>query len=170
MDLDIVRIYVSVPQEAALWANRGIPAVLTARNCRTGIPGYHDEDHHRPRPFDQDLACGNRSTQSRPSPETRAVYVTAKLVLEEHVQALALLPAALVSDKTGKAVFVVEGGTAKRVAVKTGLDDGMSVEITEGLQENMEVIIISKTGLTDGQAVQASPYNLPAGKPASQKL
>ena len=108
-----------------------------------------------------------------PNPDHRlrpGMFVTAKLVLEEHVQALALLPAALVSDKTGKAVFVVEGGTAKRVAVKTGLDDGMWVEVTEGLQENMEVIVVGKTGLTDGQAVQASPYNLPAGKPASQKL
>jgi hypothetical protein len=34
----------------------------------------------------------------------------------------------------------------------------------------MEVIVVGKTGLTDGQAVQASPYNLPAGQPASQKL
>jgi len=44
------------------------------------------------------------------------------------------------------------------------------VEVIEGLQENMEVIVVGKTGLTDGQAVHASPYNLPTGQPASQKL
>ena len=67
-------------------------------------------------------------------------------------------------------MFVVEGGTVKRVAVKTGLDDGVWVEVIEGLQENMEVVVVGNTGLTDGQAVHATPYNLPAGKPASQKL
>ena len=35
MDLDTIRIYVSVPQEAALWANQGVPAILTARE----LPG-----------------------------------------------------------------------------------------------------------------------------------
>jgi len=44
------------------------------------------------------------------------------------------------------------------------------VEITEGLQEETDGVVVGKTGLTDGQAVQASPYNLPTGKPASQKL
>ena len=170
MDLDIVRIYVSVPQEAALWANRGIPAVLTARE----LPGQEFRGT-----VTRTTTVLDPSTRTLlveidlPNPDHRlrpGMFVTAKLVLEEHLQALALLPAALVSDKTGKAVFVVEGGTAKRVAVKTGLDDGMWVEVTEGLQENMEVIVVGKTGLTDGQAVQASPYNLPAGKPASQKL
>jgi hypothetical protein len=34
----------------------------------------------------------------------------------------------------------------------------------------MDVVVVGKSGLTDGQAVQASSYNLPAGKPASQKL
>jgi hypothetical protein len=83
---------------------------------------------------------------------------------------LALLPAALVSDNSGTSVFVVTGGTAKLVAVKTGLDDGTWVEVIEGLQENMEVVVVGKTGLTDGQSVRASPYSLPTGKPANQKM
>ncbi len=170
MDLDTVRIYVSVPQEAALWANQGVPAVLTARE----LPG-------------QEIRGAITRTTSALDPSTRTLlveidlpnpnhrlrpgmFVTATLILEEHPQALALLPAALVSDKTGESVFVVEGGTAKRVAVKTGLDDGAWVEVLEGLQENMEVVVVGKTGLTDGQAVHASAYNLPTGKPASQKL
>lgn len=170
MDLDTIRIYVSVPQETALWANQGIPAVLTARE----LPGQ------------EFLGAITRTTTALdpstrtllveidlPNPNHRlrpGMFVTAKLILEEHPQALALPPAALVSDKTGKSVFVVEGGTAKRVAVKTGLDDGAWVEVIEGLQENMEVIVVGKTGLTEGQAVHASPYNLPTGQPASQKL
>jgi len=170
MDLDTVRIYVSVPQETALWANPGVPAVLTAREL----------------PDQEFLGTITRTTTAidpstrtllveidLPNPNHRlrpGMFVTAMLILEKHPQALALLPAALVSDNTGQSVFVVEGGTAKQVAVKTGLDDGAWVEVIEGLQENMEVIVVGKTGLTDGQAVHASPYNLPTGKPASQKL
>jgi membrane fusion protein, multidrug efflux system len=170
MDLDTVRIYVSVPQEAALWANQGIPAVLTARE----LPGQEFRGT-----VTRTTTALDPSTRTLlveidlPNPDHRlrpGMFITATLILEEHPQALALLPAALVSDKTGKSVFVVENGTAKRVAVKTGLDDGMWVEITEGLRENMEVIVVGKTGLTDGQAVQASPYSLPVGQPASQKL
>lgn len=170
MDLDTVRIYVSVPQETALWANRGVPAVLTARE----LPGQEFRGT-----ITRTTTALDPSTRTLlveidlPNPNHRlrpGMFVTATLILEAHPQALALLPAALVSDKSGKSVFVVEGGTAKRVAVKTGLDDGAWVEVIEGLQENMEVIVVGKTGLTDGQAVQASPYNLPTGKPASQKL
>lgn len=170
MDLDTVRIYVSVPQEAALWANRGVPAVLTARE----LPGQEFRGS-----ITRTTTVLDPSTRTLlveidlPNPNHRlrpGMFVAATLMLEEHPQALALLPAALVSDKTGTSVFVVEGGTAKLVAVKTGLDDGAWVEVLEGLQENMEVVVVGKTGLTDGQAVHASPYNLPTGKPASQKL
>jgi RND family efflux transporter MFP subunit len=170
MDLDTVRIYVSVPQEAALWANPGVPAILTARE----LPG-------------QEIQGAITRTTNALDPSTRTLlveidlpnpthrlrpgmFVMATLILEEHPKALALLPAALVSDNTGTSVFVVDGGTAKLIPVKTGLDDGTWVEVTEGLQENMEVVVVGKTGLTDGQAVRASPYSLPTGKPANQKM
>lgn len=170
MDLDTVRIYVSVPQEAALWANQGVPAILTARELpgqefRGAITRTTTALDPSTRTLLVEIDLPNPNHRLRPG-----MFVTATLMLEEHPQALALLPAALVSDKTGISVFVVEGGTAKRVAVKTGLDDGAWVEVIEGLQENMEVVVVGKTGLTDGQAVHASPYNLPTGKPASQKL
>jgi RND family efflux transporter MFP subunit len=170
MDLDTVRIYVSVPQEAALWANQGVPAILTARELpdqefRGAITRTTSALDPSTRTLLVEIDLPNPTHRLRPG-----MFVTATLILEEHPQALALLPAALVSGNTGTSVFVVEGGKAKLVAVKTGLDDGAWVEVIEGLQVNMEVIVVGKTGLTDGQAVQASPYNLPTGQPAKQKL
>jgi len=170
MDLDTVRIYVSVPQEAALWANQGIPAILTARELpgqefRGAITRTTTAIDPSTRTLLVEIDLPNSDHRLRPG-----MFVTATLILEEHPQALALLPAALVSDNTGTSVFVVEGSRAKLVAVKTGLDDGMWVEAIEGLQENMEVVVVGKTGLTDGQAVRASPYSLPTGKPANQKM
>ena len=170
MDLDTVRIYVSVPQEAALWANQGVSAILTARELpgqefRGAITRTTSALDPSTRTLLVEIDLPNPTHRLRPG-----MFVMATLILEEHPQALALLPAALVSDNTGTSVFVVEGSTAKQVAVKTGLDDGAWVEVIEGLQENMEVIVVGKSGLTDGQAVHASPYNLPTGKPANQKM
>lgn len=170
MDLDTVRVYVSVPQEAALWANPGVPAILTARELpgqeiRGAITRTTNALDPSTRTLLVEIDLPNPTHRLRPG-----MFVTATLILEEHPKALALLPAALVSDYTGTSVFVVEGGTVKLVAVKTGLDDGTWVEVTEGLRENMEVVVVGKTGLTDGQAVRASPYSLPTGKPANQKM
>jgi membrane fusion protein, multidrug efflux system len=170
MDLNTVRIYVSVPQEAALWANQGVPAVLTARELpgqefRGAITRTTTALDPSTRTLLVEIDLPNQDHRLRPG-----MFVTATLLLEEHPQALTLPPAALVSDKTGISVFIVERGKAKQVMVKTGLDDGARVEIIEGLEENMEVVVVGKTGLTDGQAVDATPYSLPTGKPASQKL
>lgn len=170
MDLNTVRIYVSVPQEAALHAQDGIAAVLTARE----LPGeeFHGTITRTTKVLDPstrtllvEIDLPNQDHRLRPG-----MFVTVTLTLAEHHQALALPPAALVSGKEGKSVFIVEDGTAKQIPVKTGLDDGVWIEITEGLDEDMEVVVVGKSGLTPGQLVQASPASLPAGKPASQKL
>ena len=99
------------------------------------------------------------------------MFVSATLYLRQHTNALAVPPAAIVtggSDK-GKSVFVVEQGKARLVPIKTDLDDGLWVEVVEGLAGNEDIVVVGKTGLTDGQAVKASAYNLPTGKPSSQK-
>lgn len=170
MDLDPVRVYVSIPQEAALQAHDGGPALLSARELpgqeiRGSITRTTKVLDPATRTLLVEIDLPNEGHRLRPG-----MFVTVKLILEEHPQVLALPPAALVSGQNGKSVFIVEEGKARQVPVKTGLDDGVWVEITDGLQESMEVVVVGRSGLTDGQAVQTSSYNLPAGKPASQKL
>ncbi|HZC67435.1 MAG TPA: hypothetical protein VE201_02340, partial [Nitrospirales bacterium] len=65
--------------------------------------------------------------------------------------------------------FVVDQGVARKVPVKTDIDDGAWVEITSGLTGSEDVVVVGKAHLTDGTPAKASPYNLPAGKPSSQK-
>lgn len=170
MDLDTVRVYVSVPQEDALWAKEGVRAQLTVRE----LPGQEFRGT-----VTRTTTALDPSTRTLlveidlPNPGHRlrpGMFVTVTLILQEHPQALALLPAALVSQKTGTSVFVVEDGKIRQVTVKTGLDDGTWVEVIEGLRDNMEVVVVGKSGLTEGQAVQTSPYNLPSGRPSSQQL
>ncbi|HET8580121.1 MAG TPA: hypothetical protein VFL31_03905, partial [Nitrospiraceae bacterium] len=95
----------------------------------------------------------------------------ATLYLRQHPNALAIPPAAMVTGGTGKgkSVFVVEQDKARQVSIKTDIDDGIWVEVVDGLKGNEDIVVVGKASLTDGQTVQASPYNLPAGKPSSQK-
>ncbi len=170
MDVDTLRVYVSVPQEAALQAKQGIPAIITCRELpgrefRAAITRTTNALDSATRTLLVEIDLPNRDHQLQPG-----MFVTTTLILKEHPQVLALPPAALVTGANSKSVFIAEGGRAKRVPIKTGLDDGVWIEITEGLQEGMDVVVVGKSGLTDGQAIQASPSTLPAGKPASQKL
>ena len=91
------------------------------------------------------------------------------LDLRSHQGALVVPPAALVSEGTLKAVFIVENGVVRKVPIKTDIDDGVWVEVTSGLSGDEEVVVVGKSRVRDGAKVNASPSNLPAGKPASQK-
>ncbi len=170
MDLEKVRVYVSVPQEASLQAKQGVPAIITSRDLpgqelRATITRTTNALDPATRSLLVEIDLPNQDHQLQPG-----MFVTTTLILKEHPQVLAVPPAALVTSANGKSVFIVEEGRAKQVEVKTGLDDGVWIEITEGLQEGMDVVVVGKSGLTDGQAVQSSPATLPTGKPASQKL
>ncbi len=171
MDLDTVRVYVSVPQEAALLAKAGVPAVLTFKE----LPGqeFNGSITRTTQALDPatrtllvEIDMPNKERQLQPGR-----FVTATLYLRQHPGALVIPPAAIVTsgaDK-GKSVFVVEQGRARQVPIKTDIDDGVWVEVVKGLSGNEDIVVVGKTGLTDGQPVKASAYNLPAGKPSSQK-
>ncbi len=97
------------------------------------------------------------------------MFVEVVLSLRQHRDALVIPPAALVADNSSKAVFVVDQGVAHKVSVTTDIDDGVWVEVTSGLTGAEDVVVVGKSQLVDGKPVKASPYNLPAGKPGSQK-
>lgn len=169
MDISTLRFYINVSQEDASFVQRGTPATIVLKA-----------------PTEKRIeAAVTRSTMSLdPSTRTMLVeidvrnpgyalapgmYAEVVLSLRRHRDALVVPPAALVSENSSKAVFVIEQGAARKVPVKTGIDDGVWVEITEGLSGTEDVVVVGKSRLTDGKPVKASPYNLPAGQPSSQK-
>lgn len=169
MDVSRLRLYVNVPQEDAPFVRKGTPATISIRD--SGVKALE--------------ATVTRSTQAL-DPGTRTMLVEIEvanqgqalapgmfadvaLALRRHSNALVIPPAALVSDNTSKAVFVIEQNVARKVLIKTGIDDGVWVEVTEGLTGTEDVVVVGKSRLADGKPVKASPYNLPAGKQGSQK-
>jgi RND family efflux transporter MFP subunit len=172
MDIETVRVYISVPQEEARLAQPGVPVQLAVKE----LPGHEFK------------SSVTRTTEAL-DPTTRTLlvetdlpnhdrllhpgmFVSATLYLEQRPNALAIRPLAIVPGKSGqtKSVFVVEQGKAHLVPIKTGIDDGSWVEVTEGLTGNEDVVLVGKGNITEGQTLAASPYNLPAGTPARQKL
>jgi RND family efflux transporter MFP subunit len=81
------------------------------------------------------------------------MFVTAKIGVEKHTDALTVPVGALLVEKTTTSVFVNQGGTAKKTLVKTGFNDGTRVEILGGLTGNEGVVLLPKTPLADGAAI-----------------
>jgi RND family efflux transporter MFP subunit len=171
MDMSTVRVYVNVPQEVAPLAKAGLPVTLTAREWSEGLDASITRSTTALDPATRTLLVEidvpNKDHRLEPG-----MFVNAVLHLERHAKALVIPPSAFVPGRNGKekAVFVVDNGKVKLTPVTTGIDDGLAVEIVSGLTGEEDLVAVGKSGLLDGQLVTASAYNLPAGKPARQKL
>lgn len=84
------------------------------------------------------------------------LFVKGRIVTGRRSGVLVVPRAALVSWDTvtrRAAVFVVEGGVAKRVVVETGAAPGDGVEVVEGLSAGQEVVTRGGFNLRDGDRV-----------------
>lgn len=172
MDMSTVRIYVNVPQEAALLSKPGTPAVLTIRELpqerfEATVTRTTEALDPATRTLLVEIDLDNAARKLQPG-----MFANVTLHLETHPDTLAVPPAAVITAKAGqeKSLYVIEQGKAKLTRIQTGLDDGLWVEVTDGLTGDEDVVVVGKGGLKDGQEVHAAPYNLPDGKPARQKI
>lgn len=76
-----------------------------------------------------------------------------RLDLETHKDVLTIPAAALVMEKQKRSVFVVGGESARKVNVRTGADDGIRVEVLEGLSGAESVVVEGWRSLSDGAPV-----------------
>jgi membrane fusion protein (multidrug efflux system) len=76
------------------------------------------------------------------------------IVFERKQQALQIPRVALVETDGERSVFVVQQGLARQRSVTTGLTDAGNVEITGGIKEGEQVVIVGQSGLKDGNKVR----------------
>jgi len=171
MDLDTVRIYVSVPQESAMLAQAGVPVVLTVKEMpglelKGSITRTTEALDPATRTLLVEIDMPNKEHHLQPG-----TFINATLFLERRQRALTIPPASIepATNSHPKSVFVIDRGTVRRVPITTGIDDGVWVEVTEGLSGNEDVVVVGKNNLTEGQTVTATAYSLPTGTPAKQK-
>lgn len=68
-----------------------------------------------------------------------------------------VLPRNAVLTKDGETyVYILEGNTAKKTPVETGIETGETIEITSGLSEGMEVVTKGQTYISDGEEVNTA--------------
>ncbi len=84
------------------------------------------------------------------------MFAHVSIELEAHPNALVLPATALVTEKRKSFVFVVRDGVANRVPLKIGADDGIEVEVLEGVGGGDDVIVNGKNLVSDGDRVLAS--------------
>ncbi len=154
-DYSVVRAVVAVPEAEAARVAVGQPVVLAtdALSGRTfrGVVNRHSGSlDERTRTLAVEADLPNADGALRPG-----MYVNARIGVELHRDALLVPAAALVREKAAGFLFLLAEGKANRVPVKFGFNDGVSVEILEGIAANARVIIPGKATLASGQAVTA---------------
>ena len=59
-------------------------------------------------------------------------------------------------------MFVYENGVAVKTNVETGINNGNEIEITSGLEPNMEVVVKGQTYIDDGTPIAIESQETPA--------
>jgi membrane fusion protein, multidrug efflux system len=155
MDYSTIRVRIAVPETESARIAVGQPVVVTMESLpgRTfkGTVSRHTgalDEATRSLLVEADLP--NTDLTLRPG-----MYVSAKIGVEQHRGVMLVPAAALVREKAAGFLFTLNDGKAMRVPVKYGFNDGATVEIVEGIAENVRVVIPGKTPLVHGQAVTA---------------
>lgn len=154
-DYSVVRAMIAVPEVEAARVQAGQPVVVTTdalpgRTFRGTVSRHAGALDERTRTLSVEADLPNPDGALRPG-----MYLSARVGVELHRNALLVPAAALVREKAAGFLFLLAEGKASRVAVKYGFNDGTSVEILEGIAENSRVIIPGKATLTAGQSVTA---------------
>ncbi|HTG45710.1 MAG TPA: efflux RND transporter periplasmic adaptor subunit [Verrucomicrobiae bacterium] len=84
------------------------------------------------------------------------MYAIGRVGIEKHSNVLLAPVGAVWKEKGGSSVFRVQNGKAIKTLVKTGFNDGIFVEINEGIQPDESLILLGKMSLNNGQPVTIS--------------
>jgi len=155
-DLDTIRVYVSVPEIDVPFVHIGTPASLTTaaypgKVFKAAVTRFTEALDPSTRTMKTEIDVRNPQHILRPG-----MYADVTLEIEKLPDVLVIPDSALAVEGSKKFVWVVRDGTAHRVQVETGLDDGNQLEVRSGLEGGEQVVVAGKDGLAEGKAVQAS--------------
>ncbi|MGQ0834717.1 MAG: efflux RND transporter periplasmic adaptor subunit [Gammaproteobacteria bacterium] len=91
------------------------------------------------------------------------------IVFERRPEALQIPRVALVETDGEAAVFIVQDGLARRRAIRTGLANAGSIEITEGLAGTERVVVVGQSALKDGNKVKVVSLDAPPEKATARR-
>ena len=155
--VDRVRVIVDVPEPSTPFIQRGTTASIvlaglpaegiSARVARTGTvlnPGT--------RTMRVEFDVDNRDLRLRPG-----MTASVTLDLREQPGAITVPISAIQASGGEQAVFFVDGDTAKRSVVETGVESPEWIQVIHGLNGDERVVVTAALPLTEGAKVQISP-------------
>ncbi len=156
-DFDTVRVYVAVPEPEVPLVKKDTPVQISFQELpgRTFVDkvtriAYALDDATRTMIAEIDLL--NPQRELRPG-----MYAIVKLGVERHDNALLAPAEAVLVEKAGKSVFIVDAGhKARKKLIKTGFEDGVAFEVLDGLAPGQPVVLLGKSALQDGQTVNVT--------------
>jgi RND family efflux transporter MFP subunit len=157
MQSDVIRIQLYVPQDEAFGVTPGTAAVVRVPE----MPG-RDFPGTVTRIADA-LQPGSRTLLTEidvPNPDhalSPGVYCTVELKIPRKTPSLIVPSEAIIFNRDGLSVAVVENGVAHFRPVTVVRDFGTSVEVSAGVKEGDQVILNPPVDLTDGRQVKVRP-------------
>jgi len=149
-------VQVAVPEPEVPLIQKGLPVTvlvdgLRGRGFEGSLTRFSQALDEATKTMLAEIDLDNPGRELRPG-----MFATVKLGVEKHPDSLLLPAEAVAFEKAGPSVFTVADGKARKHPVKTGFNDGTSVEILDGLAPNQPVILVGKTTLNHDQAINVA--------------
>jgi RND family efflux transporter MFP subunit len=157
MHSDVLRIQLYVPQDEAFGIAPGVKAVVRVPE----MPGR--EFSGTVTRIADALQPGTRTLLTEidvPNPDhelSPGIYCTVELNIPRKTPSLIVPSEAIIFNRDGLSVAVVEDGVARLHPVKVVRDFGTSVEVNDGVKAGDQVILNPPVDLIDGHKVQIRP-------------
>ena len=151
---DVLRVFVDVPETEVPFVQRGDSALIQV----PALPSYSFEA--RITRFSGALSPATRTMRTEIDIPNQGnilkpgMYGEVTLILEEHSQAITLPAGAVHTEGDKRFAYSVVAGRLRKIEIETGFDDGIIVEITEGLEGHETVVLASRGSVVEGMEVE----------------
>lgn len=161
MDMNTLRVQVHVPEPDTPFIETGKKATLTVNELPgkifdASVSRYSWALERNTRTMLVEIDVSNAEHILRPG-----MFAKVTIHLKAHEDVLTIPAEALITESDKAYIYVADdNNTVRKVPVKTGIDDGIIVEILDGLQESDKVIVAGKHLVTEGDTVITSESNV----------
>jgi RND family efflux transporter MFP subunit len=164
MQSDVIRTQVYVPQDQAFGVTPGVDAVvrvpeLPGRTFPGKVTRIADALQPGTRTLLTEIDIPNPDGTLKPG-----TYCTVDLHVPHDIPSLLVPAEAIIFNRDGLQVAVIEGDDAHIRKVSVARDSGTQVEVRDGVKEGDIVILNPQVDLVEGSRVQAQPQTAEAGR------
>jgi membrane fusion protein (multidrug efflux system) len=166
-DLDTLMLRVNVPERELAKLSVGQPAALSfdavpGRDFRGEISLISPYVSADTATFAVRIRVTDTQGMLRPG-----MFARVAIVYERKLDALQIPRTALLDSEGPPKVFVVKDGKAAERAVKLGLSNGAWIEVTDGLKDGEQVVVVGQGAVKPGAAVRVVNSS---ARPAAAKI